>query len=56
MVRVSARTVADRPTAFVADIPRNYDRYLGPVLFHGFAEDLAARVPVTAGVRVREAA
>ena len=29
--------------AFVGDIPENYDRYLGPVLFAGHAADLARR-------------
>ena len=35
---------------FVADIPRLYDRYLGPVLFQPYARDMAARI---AGVRPR---
>ena len=48
--------MADRNAAFVGSIPENYDRYLGPLLFHGFADDLAARVPVASGVRVLETA
>jgi len=48
--------MADRNTAFVGDIPRNYDRYLGPVLFHEFADDLAQRVKVVPGMRVLELA
>jgi hypothetical protein len=48
MVRVSARVVADRNAAFVGDNPRNYDRHLGPALFHGFADDLAERIPLHA--------
>ena len=48
--------MADRNAAFVGDIPKNYDRYLGPMLFHGFADDLAERVKVTAGMRLLETA
>lgn len=47
---------ADRHTAFVGDIPANYDRYLGPLLFHGYADDLAGRVSVTPGMRILETA
>jgi SAM-dependent methyltransferase len=46
----------DAHAAFVGGVPRNYDRYLGPLLFHGFADDLAARLDVTAGLRVLETA
>src|SRR5262245_54795147 len=42
--------------AFVGSIPANYDRYLGPLLFHGYADDLAARLPVSPGMRVLEVA
>jgi len=42
--------------AFVGSVPANYDRYLGPVLFRGYADDLAARLPVTEGMRVLEVA
>src|SRR5262249_57727202 len=45
------QAVTDRNVAFVGDIPQNYDRYLGPVLFHPYADDLAERVQLTAGVR-----
>ena len=48
MVRVRASVVADRNAAFGGDIPRNYDRYLGPALFHRFADDLAERIPLHA--------
>jgi ubiquinone/menaquinone biosynthesis C-methylase UbiE len=46
----------DANAAFVDGIPQNYDRYLGPLLFHGFADDLAARLDVKAGLRVLETA
>jgi len=48
--------VADRNAAFVGEIPGNYNRYLGPIFFHGYADDLAARLPVTPGMRVLETA
>jgi hypothetical protein len=44
--------VADGNAAFVGDIPGNYDRYLGPILFHQFADDLAGRLHATPGMRV----
>ena len=48
--------MADQSAAFVGSIPENYDRYLGPLFFHAYADDLAARVPLTPGVRVLETA
>ena len=48
--------MADRNAAFIGSIPVNYDRYLGPLFFHGYADDLAARVPMKPGMRVLETA
>jgi ubiquinone/menaquinone biosynthesis C-methylase UbiE len=48
--------MADPNAAFVGSVPRNYDRYLGPLFFHGFADDLVARLPVKPGIRVLETA
>ncbi|HEY7648114.1 MAG TPA: class I SAM-dependent methyltransferase [Methylomirabilota bacterium] len=48
--------MADRDAAFVGSIPANYDRYLGPLLFQGYAEDMAARLEVQPGMRVLETA
>jgi len=48
--------VADRHAAFVGSIPVNYDRYLGPVFFHGYADDLVARLPAVDRIRVLETA
>jgi len=48
--------MASSNAAFVGSIPEIYDRYLGPVFFHHYADDLVARVPVSAGMRVLEAA
>ena len=56
MARVTGGTMADRNAAFVGEIPGNYDRYLGPIFFHDFADDLAARLPVAPGMRVLETA
>src|ERR1051325_1805043 len=42
--------------AFVGSIPENYDRYLGPVLFKPYANDLAARVAAPADGTVLELA
>jgi ubiquinone/menaquinone biosynthesis C-methylase UbiE len=48
--------MADRDAAFVGSIPANYDRYLGPLLFEAYADDVAERVVVTPGMRVLEIA
>jgi SAM-dependent methyltransferase len=48
--------MADQNAAFVGDIPGNYDRYLGPLLFHDFADDLAGRLRLKPGMRVLETA
>jgi ubiquinone/menaquinone biosynthesis C-methylase UbiE len=48
--------MADRNAAFVGSIPENYDRYLGPIFFNHYADDLVARLPVTRGMRVLETA
>ena len=46
----------DRNAAFVGDIPAKYDRHLGPLLFHDFADDLAGRLTLKPGMRVLETA
>ena len=38
--------VKDENTKFSGSIPAAYDRYLGPLLFQPYAEDLAARLPL----------
>lgn len=48
--------MAERHAAFVGTVPPNYDRYLGPLLFYPYADDLAARLPVARGTRVLEVA
>ena len=48
--------MADRDAAFVGTIPENYDRHLGPLLFHDMADEMAARLDVPAGARVLETA
>jgi ubiquinone/menaquinone biosynthesis C-methylase UbiE len=39
--------VKDEHTKFSGSIPAAYDRYLGPILFQPYAEDLATRLPVS---------
>jgi SAM-dependent methyltransferase len=46
----------DSNAAFVGFVPANYDRYLGPLFFHAFADDLTARLSVKPGMRVLETA
>src|SRR5437016_4922656 len=36
----------DQHTQFSGSIPAAYDRYLGPIFFQPYAEDLAARLQV----------
>jgi len=48
--------MADRNAAFEGTIPQHYDRYLGPLLFHPYADDLAARLVPKPDVRVLEIA
>jgi ubiquinone/menaquinone biosynthesis C-methylase UbiE len=48
--------MANRDAAFVGSIPALYDRYLGPMLFHDFADAMAARLEVRPGMRVLETA
>jgi ubiquinone/menaquinone biosynthesis C-methylase UbiE len=48
--------MTDPDAAFVGSIPENYDRYLGPLLFHEPADDMATRLEVRPGMRVLETA
>ena len=41
---------------FSESVPENYDRYMGPMLFEPYADDLAARLEVREGMRVLEIA
>ena len=38
--------MADSHSAFTGEIPRIYEKYLGPLIFSEYAEDLAKRVSV----------
>ena len=42
--------------AFTGSLPRIYDRYLGPLLFEPYADDIAARVRESGAHRVLELA
>lgn len=46
----------DRNVLFQGPIPENYDRYLGPVMFEPYAEDLVSRLPSKTLERVLEIA
>lgn len=48
--------MANTNASFVGSIPRNYDRYLGPLLFEPFALDLVKRLQVASGAQVLEIA
>jgi ubiquinone/menaquinone biosynthesis C-methylase UbiE len=48
--------MAEQHAAFVGSVPANYDRYLGPIFFHDYSDDLVARLPVSSGMRVLEIA
>ena len=48
--------VRDRNVVFAGEIPENYDRFLGPVIFEPYAEDLAARLKSKKFERVLEIA
>ena len=46
----------DRNVLFQGAIPENYDRYLGPVIFEPWAEDLVSRLANKKNKRVLEIA
>jgi ubiquinone/menaquinone biosynthesis C-methylase UbiE len=50
------KDVENRNAEFAGTIPAAYDRYLGPILFKPYAEDLAARLKVGANASVLELA
>ena len=46
----------DALAAFVGRIPEQYERYLGPLFFNPYADDLVARLPVSDDMSVLEVA
>jgi hypothetical protein len=48
--------VKEEHARFSCSIPAAYDRYLGPILFQPYAEDLAARLPIKTTTSVLELA
>ena len=48
--------MADLTSAFTGKIPENYDRYLAPLFFEPYADDLVGRLAVHDGVRILEVA
>src|SRR5262249_53887641 len=43
--------MAEQHAAFVGTIPPNYDRHLGPLLFHPYPHDPPPRLPASRGMR-----
>lgn len=43
-------------SAFIGEIPKNYEKYLGPLIFSEYAEDLANRITVPTGGLLLETA
>lgn len=41
--------MADSHSAFTGEIPKNYEKYLGPLIFSEYAEDLAKRISIPSG-------
>jgi ubiquinone/menaquinone biosynthesis C-methylase UbiE len=50
------KTMTTNNAAFVGSIPRNYDQYLGPVMFDPYAADLVARLDLPENASVLEIA
>lgn len=49
--------MTDNNSAFIGEIPGNYEKYLGPLIFREYAEDLANRVSIpTGGILLETAA
>jgi SAM-dependent methyltransferase len=48
--------MSEAAAQFTGEIPRYYDRCLGPVMFEPYAADLVARIPMREGLRVLEIA
>lgn len=48
--------MTDRSAEFVGSIPEHYDRGLGPIIFDGFAADIADRAAAVASMNVLEIA
>ena len=48
--------MSDTAASFTESVPENYDRYMGPMLFEPYAEDLVERLKIREGMRVLEVA
>jgi SAM-dependent methyltransferase len=48
--------MAESHSAFIGEIPRNYEKYLGPLIFSEYAKDLANRITVPTGGSLLETA
>src|SRR5919197_5729718 len=54
--RRKTEAMSDAVAAFVGRIPEQYERYLAPLFFNAYADDLVARLPVTDDMQVLEVA
>ena len=48
--------MTNNASEFIGDIPKNYDRFLGPVIFEAYADDIARRAAQLKPARVLELA
>ena len=48
--------MAEKNAAFIGSVPENYDRYLGPMLFEPYADDIGKHIPARGGIAVLETA
>src|SRR5215210_7135224 len=48
--------MSEASAAFVGSVPENYERYLGPMFFEPYGDDLVARLPIKEGMSVLETA
>src|SRR5262249_12227110 len=46
--------VSSSPAAFSGSVPPYYDRYMRDLLFNPYAADLVLRIPIRAGLGIRE--
>src|SRR5919108_4408287 len=54
--RRKTEAMSDAIAAFVGRIPEHYDRYLAPLFFDPYADDLVARLPVSDDMQILEVA
>ena len=48
--------MSDNPAPFTASVPKNYDRYMGPMFFEPYGADLVSRLKIRPRMRILEVA